>query len=126
MLKKTPKDTSKNARKIPGIGLYITIRKINFWWGETLGKYNRYTVYMDDCAAIIIEIDKGCDRPNNMSDDEIIDVYMENNYCGRNYEVEEGDPDKVFLDEEDIWGLVEEWWNKSEFLRNEGLRWAKN
>ena len=43
-----------------------------------------------------------------MSDDEIIDVYMENNYCGRNYEVEEGDPDKVFLDEEDIWGLVEE------------------
>ena len=126
MLKKTQKDTSKNARKIPGIGLYITIRKFNFWWGETLGKYNRYTVYMDDCAAIIIEIDKGCDRPNNMSDDEIIDVYMENNYCGRNYEVEEGDPDKVFLDEEDIWGLVEEWWNKSEFLRNEGLRWAKN
>jgi hypothetical protein len=63
---------------------------------------------MDDCAAIIIEIDKGCDRPNNMSDDEIIDVYMENNYCGRNYEVEEGDPDKVFLDEEDIWRLVEE------------------
>lgn len=84
------------------------VYKINFLWGETMGKYNRYTVYMDDCAAIIIEIDKGCDRPNNMSDDEIIDVYMENNYCGRNYEVEEGDPDTVFLDEEDIWGLVEE------------------
>lgn len=87
-----------------------------------MGKYNRYTVYMDDCAAIIIEIDKGCDRPNNMSDDEIIDVYMENNYCGRNYEVEEGDPDTVFLDEEDIWGLVEEWWNKSEFLWDGGER----
>jgi hypothetical protein len=27
VLKKTPKDTSKNARKIPGIGLYITTRK---------------------------------------------------------------------------------------------------
>ena len=63
---------------------------------------------MDDCAAIVIEIDRGCDRPNNMSDDEIIDAYMENNYGGRNYEVEEGDPDTVFLDEEDIWGLVED------------------
>lgn len=37
MLKKTQKDTSKNARKIPGIGLYITIRKFNFWEGECMG-----------------------------------------------------------------------------------------
>lgn len=63
---------------------------------------------MDDCAAIIIEIDKGCDRPNNMSDDEIIDVYMEHNYGRCNYEIAESEPDTVILDEEDIWGLAED------------------
>lgn len=34
MLKKTPKDTSKNARKILEKELHITIRKINFWRDE--------------------------------------------------------------------------------------------
>lgn len=43
MLKKTPKDTSENARKIPGIGLYITIRKFNFFIkSEGLGNGIRY------------------------------------------------------------------------------------
>lgn len=39
MLKKTPKDTSKNARKIPGIGLYITTRKKSKFAGGKNGSF---------------------------------------------------------------------------------------
>lgn len=73
-----------------------------------MGDYKKYTVYIEDCASVIIEIDQECDRPNNMSDDDIIDAYMEHNYDGCNYEIAESDPDTVILDEEDIWGLAED------------------
>lgn len=48
--------------------------------------YKEYFIVMADYDTFILKV-LDIDRPNDMSDDEVIAEYMTNNYHGHNYEV---------------------------------------
>ncbi|MCC0645406.1 hypothetical protein KGF41_14160 [Clostridioides sp. ZZV14-6150] len=54
------------------------------WTNE---KVNRYIIYFSEHDSIQIDIVQDINRPNNPTDDEIIEEYIENNYGYVKYEI---------------------------------------
>lgn len=54
------------------------------WTNE---KVNRYIIYFSEHDSIQIDIVQDINRPNNPTDDEVIEEYVENNYGYVKYEV---------------------------------------
>lgn len=71
-------------------------------------KFKEYLVMVENNGIINICIQQDCDRPNNMDDDELIAQYMEHNYYGSKYELLTNAIEPIFIDENYMWGIVEE------------------